>query len=716
MTDLRRANLERLLRPSSVAVIGASGDPARIGGRPVRYLKAAGFAGPIYPINPNREEIQGLKAYPSIAAVGRPVDVAVIAVPAAAAVSAIAECAAAGVGGCVVFSGDFAESGPEGAARQAELTRIAHDTGIRILGPNCLGLFNASSGAFLTFSSFFDRGQPRGGRTALISQSGGFGSHLLEVVKEAGIEVGSWITTGNEADVEIGECLDWAAREDGIDTILAYSEGVKDGATLRRALETARDRGKPVIFLKAGRSVRGAAAASTHTAAMAGSDAVYQGVFDQFGVRRVYSAEELADVAYMLGGRPMPANRSAALFTVSGAGGVLMSDSAEDVGLDIPILPAEAQAKIRAIASFAAPANPVDFTAQAVNDPKIVGGCLQAVAQHTDIGSFVIYTTMTADDANLREPIFDSLTGFAAEHPDKVFVLCMIGSAELKARYEARGFRVFSDASRAIRALGLALRTASPAGAGVTPMKRLSGDALTGAASSEAGGKALLKTIGLRVPQGAVVADAAEVARIAEGLRFPLVVKILSDRILHKSDIGGVRIGIRSPAEAEEAAAQILASVRAAMPDLTGEMLLLEEQVEAEAELILGIDCDPSLGQMVMVGLGGVQAEVYKDAVFRMAPVDPAEALRMLSDLKGARLFDPFRGRGALDVQAVAQAISDLSRFAATHADRIRSIDVNPLMVETAAKGQGTGAIAADCVIVLADPAHPSQAGAPAQG
>lgn len=699
--SVRRANLERLLRPTSVAVIGASGDPARIGGRPVRYLKESGFAGPIYPVNPGRDQVQGLKSYASIRDIREPVDAVVVAIPAAHAIEAVKDCAAAGAGGCILFSADFAEAGPEGVERQEALTQISRESGMRILGPNCLGLFNAPTGAFLTFSSFFDRGVSKGGRTALISQSGGFGSHLLEVVKERGCQIGTWITTGNEADVELGECVEWAARQDGIDTILAYTEGVKDGAALRRGLVAAHAAGKPVVLMKAGRSARGVEAASTHTAALAGSDAMYRGIFKQFGVRRVYSAEEMADVAYVLQAGKMPLNRSAVIFTISGAGGVQMSDSADDVGLHIPVLPDAAQAEIKALASYAAPGNPVDFTAQALNDPAILPGCLDAVAKHTDIGSFLVYLTMTADDPQQREPIFDTLTRFSRRHPDKLFVLCMLGSADLTARYEAAGWRVFSDSARAVTALGRAVSETGCAGI-VQNGAPLSRAALEKAASSEEGGKHLLATLGIDVPRGAVVDTAQEAAEAVGEWSFPVVAKIVSQRILHKSDIGGVRLNLHGPDAVRTACEEILTSVRTAMPDLGGEKLLVEEQVGgAEAELILGIENDAVLGSMVMIGMGGVQAEILQDAVFRMAPVDVGEAQRMLDDLQAAAIFAPFRGRPALARDAVTRAVSALSQFAAANADTVQSIDVNPLLVGI--ENAGRGAVAADCVILLKD-------------
>lgn len=700
LKETRRRNLERLLRPRSIAIIGASGDPARIGGRPVRYLRESWFEGQIFPVNPNRDEVQGLRCYPSLDAVDEPVDAAIIALPANLAVSALEECAERGIAGCVLFAGDFAEAGAEGAARQERIAEIANQTGLRVLGPNCLGLFDAKAGAYLTFSSFFDRGVSPDGQTALISQSGGFGSHLLEVVKARGTKIASWITTGNEVDVELGECLEWAAEQDHINTILAYTEGVKDGESLRRGLERAAEAAKPVIIMKAGRSQRGAAAAATHTAALAGSDTMYDGIFQQFGVRRVYSAEEMADVAYLLGGRPIPASRSAALFTVSGAGGVQMADTAEDVGLNVPTLPEPVQNRIKELARFAAPANPIDFTAQALNDPQILPGCLRAVTDHTDIGAIVIYLTMTADDPGLREQIFEQLSLIAQEYPERVFVLCMLGSGQLVERYEAAGFRVFEDSARAVRALGFAL-TGRKVLANVGASAPISTAVLEGAAHSEHLGKKLLSDLGIAVPKGFVGETPAEMAAASRDLHFPVVAKILSDRILHKTDIGGVKLGLGSPEEVEVACADIVANVQKHLPDLAGIELLIEEQLPKAVELILGVENDAALGPMVMVGMGGVQAEVYKDAAFRMAPVSEEEALRMLASLSGAALFETFRGRAELDIQGVAKAVAALSRFAAAHAEKLQSVDVNPLLVNPAGAETIPSVAAADCVIVL---------------
>ena len=278
-------DLGPLLNPAAVAILGASNDPARIGGRPLRYMREAGFAGPIYPINPNRDTVQGVKAYPDISAVPGPVDCAIVALPAALVPDALEACAAQGVKSAVVFSSGFAEAGAEGEALQTRVREVARRTGLRVVGPNCLGIFNAAAKFYATFSSSIDGGPAPPGHIAIISQSGAYGNHVFALARAKGLGVRYWITTGNEADVEIGECIAWAALAEDVGVIVAYAEGARDRAALLHGLELARARGKPVIFMKVGRSEVGVAAAISHTAALAGSDAIYDAVFRQYGAR-----------------------------------------------------------------------------------------------------------------------------------------------------------------------------------------------------------------------------------------------------------------------------------------------------------------------------------------------------------------------------------------------------------------------------------------------
>ena len=295
------ASFNSLLRPSSVAIIGASNDPTRIGGRPLRYLINAGFTGEIYPINPKYDTVQGLQAYPSINDVPVTVEFALIAVPAAVAVKAVEDCAAQGVKAVVVFSSGFAEIGADGIAMQQRLSEIAQQTGMRIVGPNCLGVFNPSANFFITFTATLEQGFPEPGRLSIISQSGAYGSHVYMLARKRNLKINYWITTGNECDVHVAECLHWLADDPSTDVIAVYAEGIRDGTILLDAFARARANHKPVIFMKVGRTEVGAQAAASHTASLAGSDVIFSAVCRQYGVHRAATTEELLDVAYACG-------------------------------------------------------------------------------------------------------------------------------------------------------------------------------------------------------------------------------------------------------------------------------------------------------------------------------------------------------------------------------------------------------------------------------
>ena len=335
----RAAGLRFLLEPKSVAIIGASDDPSRIGGRPLRYLLNEGFDGTIYAVNPNRDMVQGQKAHPSISDVPQAVDCAVVSVPAKIVVETLEACAASGVKSAIIFSSGFAEIGDEGEAMQAELKAISERTGIRVVGPNCLGLLSFRHRFFPTFSSSGDAGYPDAGPLAIVTQSGAYGTHVYTVARSWGLGVSHVITTGNECDVDVAECIAWMAEDDDVKVIAAYAEGVNDGDALIAAFEKARANGKPVVFMKVGRSEEGAAAAASHTASLAGSDEIYDSVFRQYGVHRADTTEELLDVAYACTGGIYPNSNRIGLITLSGGVGAQMADHAKGAGLDVAPMP-----------------------------------------------------------------------------------------------------------------------------------------------------------------------------------------------------------------------------------------------------------------------------------------------------------------------------------------------------------------------------------------
>ena len=365
----RFAGLTPLLAPRSIAILGASNDATRIGGRPIAFMKAAGkFTGPIWPVNPNRTEVQGLPAYPSVAALPATPDVAIIAVPAALAEQAVEDLGARGTKAAVMFTAGFAEVDAAGEAAQARMVASARKHGMRLLGPNCLGVFDGRTGYYATFSSSFDSGWPVPGRIGIASQSGAYGTHLYTLARNRGIGASLCIMTGNEADVTVGECIGWLAENPEVDVIAAYIEGIREAPSLIAAFETARAARKPIVLMKVGRSALGSAAAKSHTASIAGDDAVTEAVMAEFGVHRARTSEEMLDIAQTATRRIYPARNTLGMITLSGGAGVLVSDVAEQLGLAMPPMPEEAQARLKGLVSFCAPRNPVDATAQVGND------------------------------------------------------------------------------------------------------------------------------------------------------------------------------------------------------------------------------------------------------------------------------------------------------------------------------------------------------------
>ncbi|HET6519176.1 MAG TPA: CoA-binding protein, partial [Geminicoccaceae bacterium] len=448
-----RASLESLLNPSSVAILGASDDPGRIGGRPLRYMLEAGFAGRIYPVNARRKTVQGLAAYPGIADVPEPVDFALLALPAALGVEAVEACAAKGVRAMVIFSAGFAETGAEGRGLQERIAAIARRSGMRIVGPNCLGLFQTATGFFPTFTTSLDSGFPRPGRVAIVSQSGAYGSHLYVIARERGIGINYWITTGNECDVQVPECLLRLAEDGETEVIMAYAEGVRDRDTLIEAFRRARANRKPIVFMKVGRSRVGAEAASSHTAALAGADAVYEAVFRQFGVHRARTTEEIVDVAYACSRRIYPAGNRLGLITISGGVGVQMADAAEDYGLDVPPMPEDVQRRLKELLPYASPRNPVDITAQAFNDMSLVAANLEIMLERGGYDAIIAFFTAVAGSSYVARPLRDGLSAAKRRFLDRLVILSIVAPRDTVRLYEEEGFLVFEDPTRAVAAV-----------------------------------------------------------------------------------------------------------------------------------------------------------------------------------------------------------------------------------------------------------------------
>jgi acyl-CoA synthetase (NDP forming) len=691
----RFAGLTPLLAPRSVAVLGASSDPTRIGGRPIAYMLAQGFPGGLYPVNPNRAEIQGLKAYASVADLPETPDVAVVAVPADLAAPSIEDLARRGVKAVVMFTAGFAEMDEDGAAAQARMVATARSAGMRILGPNCLGVFDARRSYYATFSSSFDSGWPVLGRIGIASQSGAYGTHLYTLARNRGIGASLCVMTGNEGDVTVGECIGWLAENPEVDVIAVYAEGIREAPGLIAALEAARAAKKPVVMQKVGRSELGGKAAKSHTASIAGDDAVTEAVMREFGVYRARNSEEMLDIAHTATRKIYPASNTLGVITVSGGAGVLISDVAESVKLAMPEMPLQAQQQLRALVPFCAPRNPVDATAQVSNDVTLVKTFTETMVRDGGYSSVLGFFSMTA--SSRRWPrIREQLNAVRAEYPDRLYVLSVIVPPERRDELENDGWVVHEDPTRAVVAIEAMGRfgaafAAEPAG----PAPTVPSVTLPAATPSEAEAKRLLGTAGIASAPEAACVTGDEAVAAAQLFGYPVVMKILSPDILHKSEIGGVLLDVSNADDVRSGFALLLERAEAAAPSARIEGVLVAKQLSGGVECILGIHRDPVFGPMAMFGLGGVFVEILRDVVFHRCPFGIETAEAMIRSIRGAPLLLGARGRKPVDVKALAEMLSRLSAFAVAAGDRLQSIDLNPVF----AMPEGEGAVAADAVI-----------------
>lgn len=691
--------LDALFEPRSIAIFGASDDVTKIGGRPLQFLQKYGYAGGIYPINRKAGLVQSLRAYASLAELPEVPELAVIAVPPAGVLDAVQDCARRGVKAAVILSAGFSEMGEEGSRLQARIGEVARATGMRIVGPNCLGAIGVPDKSIATFSVALESSFPAAGSVGIVSQSGNLGSFTLRLAGERGLGVSRMLTTGNECDVDIADAIASLAADPGTSVILCCMETCRDGAKLMQAMAMAREAGKPLVVLKVGVSEAGSAAAASHTGALAGSDAVFDAVLRQGGALRVPSIELLLEVGHALsvvGPARVPGGRRVAVLTASGGFGVLLADAASAQGLALPRLAAQTQERILSVVPFAAPSNPVDMTAQVSSRPEVLAQMLGAVARDDSCDALILQSANAFHVPRLRGVFLEALAQVRKDHPARLILLCARAPDDVRTRLNAMGFPVVEGIDAACATLAALLRFGArdPARAAAPAIARV--PLAAEAFATEASAKAVLAEAGLPVPREAIAHSLGEALAAARAMGFPLVLKIVSPDIAHKTEVGGVFVGVRSEAQLREEYEQLLARVALKAPGARIAGVLVAQMVQGGVELILGARKDPVFGPMVMVGLGGIFAEIFKDVALQPAPVDEAQATAMLQSLKAFPLLDGARGRPKADVQAAAKAIAALSRFAVRHADSVCEIDINPLVVLE----QGRGAHALDALLV----------------
>lgn len=703
MTQLPDPSLSRLFDPQGIAIVGASATPGKIGAMPITLLLQHGYSGRIIPVNPRADIIAGLPALPGLDALDDAVDLAILAVPAAHAAQALERARPGQVGAAVVFTSGFSETGTDGAAQQERLCTIARERGIRLLGPNCLGFMNVRRNVYATFSPAPANGVVAPGGIGMVSQSGAFGAYAYSMARERGLGLSHWISTGNEADIDVADCIEWLARDTDTRVIMAYMEGCRDGAKLRRALAAARNADKPVVVTKIGRTQAGAQAAASHTAALAGDDAVYDALFRQYGALRARTIEEFFNLGYALDTwkRP-PQGRRLGIFTISGGVGALMADEAADTGLALPEPAADAQARLLQRVPFASGRNPVDVTGQAVSEPGLLLATADDMLADGRYDALAVFLA-AAGSSEALWPTFETFARqMQARHPGVPLAISALFPPARRRELERLGCLVFPDPSAAIRTIG----AVAGLGSGPAPGVVETSPATAGAgalplldAYNEVQAMELLRQAGLPASPCVLAGDADAAVRAAASLGAACVLKVVSPDITHKSDVGGVKLNVQGDDALRSAYADILASVRQHRPDARIDGVLVAPMAPKGVECIAGVHCDPVFGPVVMFGLGGVFVEVLKDVSFRLAPFGRDDALAMIREIKGYALLQGARGAPPCDIGALAEALAALSRFAHARRADFSSVEINPLL----ALPEGQGVVALDAVVIRAD-------------
>jgi len=698
---------EVLLNAQSVVIIGASDNGAKASGRTLRYLLKYGFGGELFAVNPNRETVQGVRSFNRLGELPIVPDVAVIVLPESGVEQAVRECGTLGIRFAIVFASGYAELGEAGAALQNSLAAAAAEAGVRILGPNSVGAVSVGNNLTATFMTGLDqeRFDLRDDGIAFVSQSGAMGGFILNMAQSTGIGVGRFFSTGNESDLTLPDLIQGLADEGSTRVVLGYVEGVRDGEAFQRALASCANADIPVCIMKVGRSERGAKAAASHTGALVGSDAVFDGVLRRHGVQRADSVEHLLDLARVFASDARPSGNKVSIVTFSGGAGVLMTDYAEQLDLDVFPWADEWQQTMRGVLpEFASVMNPIDTTGNLASDQVMLGRALQIGLDNpdTDILMVLLGNLEVEEDG-----ICESIINIASRSDKPVLVAWVGGSGKPLSVLSTAGVPTFTDPLRAMRAAAALVSYGRS-----RAVDRLSTDGdrdiltdesierITSVLDTdrkfldEVAGKRVLDAAGIPVVEEQVATTAHEAVANAEELGWPVVLKLLSDELPHKSDIGAVRLGLTSAREVLEAAESLLEI--ASGLKLTDSRLVVQPMLDSSIEIIIGMKNDPSFGPVTAVGIGGVLTEVFADVQVRPSPVTSVEAHEMINDLRGLALLTGARGRRTVDQSALASAIARFSQLTLVVADSVESIDVNPLLIR-----EDGSPVAVDALVVM---------------
>lgn len=706
--------LQTFLAPSVIAVIGASPDKTRIRGRLLQVLQQNRYPGQLLLVNPSYDEIDGLRCFPDIAAAAAfhsaasaaPIDLAIVAIPAASVPAQLEACAAASVGNALVITSGFAEEGGDQREVQSEIAALARRTGMRILGPNSEGFYNDRARVAASFTPTLDidpdapRQPPATPRIGIVAQSGGVGFALFDRGRATGLGFSHVITTGNEADLTAADFFAHLVEDADTTAVLLFLESVRDPERFIAAAARAASLSKPVIVIKIGRSHAGSRAASSHTASMAGWSAAYDAVFRRWGMIVADDPDQAVAIAATLVSTPKARGDRAAVITVSGGAGAWVADTLAQAGYHVPELHPATQSAIRAfIPSYGATQNPVDLTAQGAHGDGLPR-TIETLMNDDAVDIIVVVTSLAGQTRVTIDPA--SLKRFVAERRKPLLFHSYALPSPLGRRVINEIGAVLHTSLTSLGASAAALLrhgrfVAAPPAIAEPLEEPLCAQLEAAGPLTEHAAKQLLASAGLAIAPFRLARDASELAAASDAIGYPLAIKIQSPDLPHKTEARGIRLNVKDEAELRRAYSEMLAAVKARAPDARIEGVLIERMAPGGIEMIVGAVRDPVFGPILMLGAGGVATELYRDTIYCPAPVDKHQVLELLRELRSFPLLEGFRGAPRADIEALAHLAVRVSAFAHAARNLVSEIELNPVIVHP----NGAGCTIADALLTV---------------
>jgi acetyltransferase len=727
-----------MFNPRSVAVIGASDDPLKIGYRPIQNCLKFGFKGKLFPVNPKYKTVAGVLCYPNLNEIKEEIDLAVISVPVNQVLKALEDCITKGVKAAVIYSSGFSEVGEVGKRLQDQIRELIQAGGLRVCGPNCQGIANLYTGLNVSFSTCFLRYGAKLGPLGLVTQSGMVGGLIYPLGLEHNLGFSYWISIGNEVDLDFADCVTYLAQDENTQVILGYLENIRDGRKLQKAVRIAHQQEKPVLIVLAGRTAVGARAALSHTGSLAGDDRLTHAVLKQMGILRVYDLQELMDSANLLArsigwsgktagsgddhppsrphhfptSRPkLPEGRRVGIITNSGGTGVMMADTCVDLGLEVPSFSEDLQEKIaRIIPVFGSPRNPIDMSLAMLDQPEVLPQVVRLLDQEGPVDTIVVFLGMMGGTYPL-DKIVPDLIHLSQTTTKPLLVTWMVGVQDAFQKLQTSGVIMYKDPTQCLKSLATLVRYADWIRESKEDMEEwergrirthlsIPSSAHPLAASlilDEHTSKKLLACYGIPSCREKLTSSEEEAVLAAQELGYPVVLKVCSAEIPHKSELGLVKVSLSNSEEVRRAYQNLMMTLKQKAPQAKLQGILVQEMITEGVEMALGVIQDSRFGPVILCGLGGIFIEILKDISWRMAPVNPPQARSMLQELQGYPLLTGVRGKPPADLEALIDTIVRLSQLAMELSEEVKEIDLNPLMVLS----QGKGVKTVDALMIL---------------